>query len=369
MLGSGIDGLLGVLAALEQPALRIRPRQCTRLRHRRSTCALCSEACPTGAISWGTSLEVDPRSCSACGACASACPTGAIEPRSPTGPELVGRIRELAKHQPVVAIACRSYLESTTQAPGACLRVDCIGRVDEAVLVGAVAWGAERVVLVDGQCASCRNATVRQRMETIVERSRELLQAVGASASISFAPDLPRGQAPAVRVGGVSRRGFFSLLAGRASQAGPAGTEAILGPSEEARGADDPKPGDLPTFLPTRRRLLLAAVARLGRPTVSELHGGNGFWAEASLTERCIGCRACAQFCPTGALTKTEVEGRAALGFTAAHCTGCLLCRDLCYWKAVRLSPSVAAEAALAGTTVTWMTDEKGAGGGARSLR
>ncbi|MEH7416670.1 4Fe-4S binding protein [Neobacillus drentensis] len=53
---------------------------CSRKRHLRSTCSLCSDACQFGAISIdSTSFEIEPEKCNSCGDCMIACPLSAIE--------------------------------------------------------------------------------------------------------------------------------------------------------------------------------------------------------------------------------------------------------------------------------------------------
>lgn len=351
----GFDQLLGVLAALERPALRIRPRQCSRLRHRKTSCSLCADVCPAGAISWGpTTLEVAAQQCSGCGQCAAVCPTGALESRTPTGPELVGRIRDAAKQTPAVALACRAYVAAHPEVAGTCVRVDCLGRIDESVLVGAVAWGAKQVLLIDGACEQCRNGGIHAALARIVERSNLLLGAFGASGEISVVGQVPgelisHGRAP---VSAVSRRDLFGMMVGRGRQTTAAGVAAVAVEVQEPTTAASLRVGELPTFVPTKRQLLLSALARLGQPTAADLPGGDGFWADVRFTEKCTGCRMCAVFCPTSALSKAEDDGKPAVHFTASKCTGCFLCRDICLWKAVQTSAAIDAERALSGSAV-----------------
>ncbi len=85
MFDVGFDQLVDILSRLESRAIRVYPRQCSKLRHRRSTCTLCVDYCPVQAITWGESLQVDPDQCTGCGICAAVCSTGAISKRAEDG--------------------------------------------------------------------------------------------------------------------------------------------------------------------------------------------------------------------------------------------------------------------------------------------
>jgi formate hydrogenlyase subunit 6/NADH:ubiquinone oxidoreductase subunit I len=51
----------------------------------------------------------------------------------------------------------------------------------------------------------------------------------------------------------------------------------------------------------------------------------------------------CTQFCPTGALASTvnETDATVTLWFCAARCTGCGLCENVCFKRAVTLNDEV----------------------------
>jgi len=51
VLGLGFDRLVDILTRLESRAIRVYPRQCSKLRHRRSTCTLCADYCPVHIVS------------------------------------------------------------------------------------------------------------------------------------------------------------------------------------------------------------------------------------------------------------------------------------------------------------------------------
>ncbi|MBM4466960.1 MAG: 4Fe-4S dicluster domain-containing protein [Chloroflexi bacterium] len=346
MLGLALGQFVDVLTRLESRAIRVYPWQCARLRHRRSTCTLCADYCPVQAITWGESLQVDPDTCTGCGICAAVCPTGALEAQNPTNVELLTRIQGLAKEGASIAFACPRYLEARGKDADRFLQVNCLGRLDESILVGAVSLGAQTIWLLDSACQECPYAAGRAVAEQAVQRANALLQACGVPQRIFVGSQLPSEIGMATRppavVEGLSRRDFFSLLARQAAKTTVVAVDSVLG-SQGAQAKEDqpPKKGELPVRLPVKRQLFLAALRRIGKPVVASFEANGGPWAQFGFQETCTGCQMCAFFCPTGALSKVEEGGKAGVAFKISQCTNCRLCQDICYKEAVVLSSAV----------------------------
>jgi ferredoxin len=346
MIGVGVDQLVGVLTRLESRAIRVYPRQCSKLRHRRSTCALCADTCPVQAIAIGEALQVDPEKCTGCGICATVCPTGAFEARDPTNVEMFARIKDRAQGRNWVALACVRYLESRGEEANSFVQVPCLGRLDESILVGAASVGIQTLWLMDDACQECPQAIGRAIAEQVAQRSNAWLQALGIPQRIAIGPQLPselrvRAQLP-VAPKGPSRRAFLSVLARETARTAAVTMESIRGDQGAAAiEAQVPKKGELPVRLPAKRQLLLAALGCLGRPAVASSEIRAGLFAQLGFKETCTGCQMCAFFCPTGALTKAEEDGKVGVAFRAAHCVNCGLCRDICYREAIVLSENV----------------------------
>jgi formate hydrogenlyase subunit 6/NADH:ubiquinone oxidoreductase subunit I len=87
-------------------------------------------------------------------------------------------------------------------------------------------------------------------------------------------------------------------------------------------------------------------LRQMGKPAVADFEADGGpfgpaqgrLWAQFELKEGCTGCQMCAFFCPTGALSKIEEDGKAGVTFRISHCTNCRLCQDICYKEVVALS-------------------------------
>lgn len=353
------------LSRLESRAIGVHARQCVRFRHRRATCARCAEACPTHAITWGESLRIDADKCNGCGVCATICPTGALEAQTPTPEKLLALVESRVKEPAAIVFACARYLRS--ESDHTCfVHVRCLGRLDESILVGAVAAGATSVCLMDGACDGCPNTTGRTIAEQMVQTANVLLQAWNIPPRIKLISQLPPeakmpAQSPAL-ANGLSRRAFFKLLTRRdvGATSATAGKVSALD-TASATDTPEPKKGELPTRLPVKRQMLLNTLRRIGQPAIREY--ASGLWAQFSFQAGCTGCQMCAFFCPTGALTKIEQDGQVGVAFRPAYCTNCGLCQAVCYRNAVTLSCTVDLSKVFEDGTDTYLMQPAGARG------
>jgi formate hydrogenlyase subunit 6/NADH:ubiquinone oxidoreductase subunit I len=368
MLRPGLEQLVDTLARIESRAVHVYPQQCSKLRHRRSSCTLCADFCPVQAITWGESLQVDPDRCIGCGLCAAVCPTGALEAQAPTNLELLAQVQALLKPGTAIAFACQRHLETRNGDGERLIAVNCLGRLDESILAGTVCLGAEAVWLIDAACQDCPYAVGQAVAAQGVQRANKLLQVFGVTPHVFIGPHLPDGLSTVDRPRGtgetLSRRAFFSMLAHRTSGAAAMAATATLGSiydrgpevqSEEAKGT---KKGDLPVRLPLKRQILLSALKGIRKPAVAEFEADGGPWTQFGFEEACTGCQMCAFFCPTGALSKIEEGGKAGVAFRISFCTNCRLCQDICYKEAVQLAPGTDLSQVLGDTTEVLLMQE-----------
>jgi ferredoxin len=196
-------------------------------------------------------------------------------------------------------------------------------------------------------------------IEHIAARANSLRSAFGLAGQIVIGRQEQSLPAPVAASGaaGVSRRGLFSLLAGRS---GEAHTSAdVAGRGVVLLSSDAMPKMQLPVRLPARRQRLIEAMNRLTPDPASPIAAGaaTGLWAQFGVTKDCDGCAMCAYFCPTGALQKIERDGRIGLAFRLAHCTNCRLCQDVCVRGAVALSTDIDLRKALSGDVdIVWLS-------------
>jgi ferredoxin len=338
-----VNQVTEIVDRLERRPIAVAAEHCARQRHRRSTCTRCVDVCPVGAITWNDGPEIDWEACTGCGICATVCPTAALKASDPADDEMLVQIQRSVEKQGWVAFACPNARQGAAGS-GACIPVNCLGRLDEGLLVSAAACGAQSVWLVDGACTDCPQAMGRETAAAVLARSNALLEAFGVRPHVAFRPDLPPvAGAPGDNgvTQGVSRRGLFKALARETARVGEVAVEAAQGSEAETVPGGGSR-AQLPRALPDSRLLLLATLKRLGVPAAGVLVGDvDGPFARFELGPGCTGCQMCAFFCPTGALTRVVDGGRIGLAFRASHCTNCGLCRDICYRDAVRLSTEV----------------------------
>lgn len=377
-----------LLASLSSADLNVYPYRCAVVRNRHASCMRCAQACTSGAISVEEgAVSVDPDLCVGCGTCATVCPTCALEARHPADAELASRAHEaLEACGDVLVVMCDSMWRRNADAvdPARAVRVTCLGRMEESVLVDAVARGAKRVLLVHGPCECCPRSVGMHTYADVVDNANMLLETWGASPCVEVREKLPKcvrlegGSGACERVGGAfdeSRRESFSqvghavagMFAGEGTPEG-AGARPDGGEGEPAGAgsdvADAPAPlastsavtlktmldGTLPHFLPDRRERLLDALAELGEPTCDAALETR-LWGRVSIdVSRCKTCLMCATFCPTGAISKIEGDdGAVTLEHRPADCVKCRCCTDVCPTGALTLFEDVLASEVASG--------------------
>lgn len=349
-----LDLFTAACAVFDRCGIVVHNEYCLHTRHQRSRCLQCSSICPTGAISFHDGLVFAAEKCVGCGACASVCPSGALSAARPSNEELRSQVACHVAHLGAVAFACETYLTAHPRDRSRVVALPCVARLDESILVEAALSGASTIALLTTACAGCPRGGLGGLAETMVDTARRLLERWNNPAVLVLTeelPDQPSLPAPLVpdALSSLSRRAFFSILRERKTNPDrpvqPETTPVALG-----RRCDNPNArpnfADQPKAVPERLRLVVDALRR-PKPTPQPALFESRLWGDVTVTAACRGCAACAETCPTSALTAREQDGLWALSFETARCTQCGLCRDVCFAQAVTLAPSVSLEAVL----------------------
>lgn len=339
--------------AVDSGAIRVHRERCAKVRNRNVDCLKCAAACTSGCISLEDGeLVIDASKCVGCGTCATVCPTCALESLNPSDAELKAACLRAVRGDEVV-IAC-SQMEAALGdllVPGAAASVVCAGRVDESLLAGLAAEGVGRVTVLCGDCDHCAQRHGRDTAELVAETARQVLGAWGNDLEV-VVTDVPPVSVLASgadeAAGEVARAAYFaqerSCLPIREAEGVRVGSSAGEdAPKHPAHSLHVMKDGTLPHFIPDRRERLLDALAQLGEPAGGKL--ATRLWGAVVIDgTKCVSCRMCATFCPTGAIAKfDDADGTLGVTHTPGDCVKCGSCRDVCPADAITLLDAVPA--------------------------
>lgn len=300
------------LHILEQQGFQVNPQQCLSVRHRKVECHKCADACVSGCIKIDeTGVTIHTEKCIGCGTCSTACPTGALLLTNPADAHIAEEMRAVRNHNAgQVVVACASLIEQVgSKLDGdAVVKVACLGRLDESLLVQAVSEGAENITLVAGDCVDCPYAVGVHTIEEVVNGVRVLLAAWESPARVKLTHKFPRICAQEGKATyDVQRREFLlgmkEATASTAQQTARHFVKQKLGGEEAPLHEHVTSDGTLPRHMPARRVRLAEALEQLGEPRNVMVE--SRLWNKVTIeAEKCNGCQMCAVFCPGGALSK-----------------------------------------------------------------
>lgn len=297
--------------------LHVFPSQCLRLRHKKSTCQLCLDNCPTAAIIFGESLEIDYSRCQGCGICVNMCPTGVFELKELSYPTLLSTVGERS----VIEFAC----SLSPQGEGNVI-VPCLGYLNEAVLIGAAVYGAQAMRFNITYCKNCKlTSGLRVAMRSL-RRANKILALFEIPKKVLVTTNGSGGDYSLRNNRCYSRREFFSGLRKGTWDIVTRTIDSTLVDGEglaRTRVTLEPR-------LPKKRTLLLEHLKLLGQPATEQAKADNLPFAQVEIGDGCDGCGMCAKFCPTGALRLHDDGKRKVMDFNSGRCLGCNLCSDIC---------------------------------------
>ena len=135
-----------------------------------------------------------PRSASAAAPAPRCAPPAPLEAHHPSDAALAAAARaSRAANEGAAYLGCGELLE---RARGRydeekIARVECLGRVDEALLADLAVEGAREVVLIHGDCERCEHKRGRACAEAVVETAEKLLEIWGSPMTVRFSGKLP----------------------------------------------------------------------------------------------------------------------------------------------------------------------------------
>ena len=353
-----INDIVQIAEAMGKSPVVVVPERCAAVRNRNATCRTCIDVCQADAIEVrANELNLNASLCVACGACATVCPTEALLSVAPPDAELARSAAEAAVANDGTAVfACARMAAKRVADPALFAEVPCMARVDESMVLSLVSHGAMDVLLVDGNCATCKYGACDAAIAETVEQANRLLEVHGSAVRVRRASAFPDSLLADDTQGmyGATRRGFFSDAAGAAKDtvvtAARTTIEQELGYAdrrtigERLRVSDT---GEMAQFPMPRHEVAINALDAIGAPTAERVESRLFGTVDIDIN-RCNACGMCAVFCPTGALRRDPAEKALAalkyLEFSACECVQCGLCVDVCWKEALTLSNSVPAD-------------------------
>ncbi len=352
--------------------------RCTRVRNRNSTCTKCIDACIEDAISIaGNEIDLDPERCVNCGACIAVCPNDVMSALEPSASKVAEEVSATGdKSTGLVVFACSRRAAKHEVDDELFIELPCLAHAFDAELVAIAAHGLNDIVLVDGNCATCKYGKANTSIDETCSNVAALLEAVGADAIVTrtqeFPPELMRSGAHKRSIRGEDRRGLLSQTGNYVRQVATNVAKKTIddklgmGPEKKTLrqrlGAS--ASGRMPTFEPDFNYRLIDSMSTLLEASAetpaeasteasAETSLGSGevcpdapALAETAIDTRhfgsividaskCSGCGMCVLFCPTAALTYAEFDepedpDLRYLEFQASMCTQCRLCEDVC---------------------------------------
>jgi ferredoxin/coenzyme F420-reducing hydrogenase delta subunit len=323
--------------------------RCSRLLFSGAHCDRCLAVCPTGSISLTyPSLTIDD-TCSACGFCVAQCPNEVFafkgdNPGSADEGERPGLLY-------CSGLLAAGPLPACPLPPSI---IPCLGSISASFILDRAFKTEKSLEIVAGTCRDCSLKAGEESYRMREMEIRSLFDYLG----IGFPPvRISVGSVSERRLAAqqyqafqgfleekktLSRRDFFKRLRDSAMPYRPRPGKNGVSPGEET-----PESGE-PTIA---GRLRVDFFQKYGQGLAGETRAIPGF-AEVRAGEACTWCGACANLCPTGALTIADGPESARLLWTPAHCSQCTLCSDVCARKALHREPCLNA-AKIAGETTS----------------
>ena len=371
-----------LLQGMNRQNIAIEPTRCISVRNRNATCQRCVDSCAAGVLHRENGeLHANASLCIACGTCANACPTGAITLAHPSTAEIAAAAKQsLVAFGGYTVFCCEQAAQQAAQIKGftsealSCAKVcelPCLGHVDESLLVEQAARGAHGVFLVHGACESCAHAAGGKLCKEVCESAASLLHAFRSECTIELTEEWPPAVIDAVQKA-QDCCGAAASVAGAGSEAGAAlDTSTAAGAPDTSAAADAPdtsaysldtsaaadapgalddlyvkvgKQGTLSHHIPLKRTRLYNCLRHLGNPTESQVETRLVGRVEID-TSKCMSCRMCAVFCPTGALVAHGAPENEDEPFGLMHrpslCMQCRCCEQICAKGAITVTPKL----------------------------
>lgn len=308
---------------------------CKRVLFRQSECQVCSDLCPTNAISLPFGPEISG-ACINCGLCQIACPTETFEGLDNTDQVILEILQDKADtvtddHE--LFVHCHQAEADHSNS----ISVNCLGNMTENALIAMSGADVQILKASTGKCSDCQ---MNQGME-LFKQSASIYTKLSKMFSMSaITVNLREKQKIIQPSSGMSRRDLFrSLGTGVAKQA----AKVVVSKEQQIRALLKTDDDISIQKRPSPRREMLKGLLEEALST----DVGNDSYGEASNVDipwkkmlvdvpNCVGCGVCVNVCPTGALVKTVDDYQLTRTINHSLCTNCNVCSEACPQDVIR---------------------------------
>lgn len=332
--------------------------RCVFLKHKKSDCNLCVNYCSTEAIRLNRitkKVSIDPDKCIECSICTAICPTEVFKPTHSSEQEIFTKGKTLLELNKSLEVKCIQVEEVISDR---ILEVNCLGSIHQAHILGLIALGADTIHFRHADCQKCEAKFGRELISKTVQEVNNLLHPYKEKTTIQ----ITSGTEPAAffsdsenienlltdenDIEKISRREFFTSLIKKGQYSVAYSLNLVL---RDDKQSTKKRRDYADKYLPAKRKLLLSVLNNLASPDdtfidTTELTGVTDLEIKSN---QCSVCPTCSNFCPTGALSRTEVKDKrgkvtnATLFFNSSHCTKCGLCLAACFTNAIQYGDQI----------------------------
>ncbi|MDP2849455.1 MAG: 4Fe-4S binding protein [Sulfuricurvum sp.] len=306
--------------------LELSPARCVRALSVNSSCSLCSDSCPTSAITLlGRLPSINQSLCVGCAGCVSVCPSEALALDDFTPTEFFF-----------------SFISDDEAVVSCQKNIPCIAALSVEHLISLCSL-KNGLVLDIGHCSSCDiGDKVLAVMEERIQSANYLLEAIEAEKSVvceKIGYSNTEAEEPK------DRRDFFKTfhLRGIAKAKHDFEKEVQSTTDEFVEVKLDSSHNQelRAKKITDRRKLFFTALKRVEKPLQFHIVDASmiGFTSQKIMDEaKCTACQMCYRVCPTAALTSDMRNSK--IDFDPFLCVKCHLCHDVCESDAIRVSTS-----------------------------
>ena len=328
---------------------------CTRQLSPRSKCQKCADICPVDAISIERSstpgfmadMNLDEDACIECGLCTLACPTSAFSWQNPTLMQLRNKSAKACEaSEGKVYLTCDKT--GIKEFSSTVISVPCLGMIPWEFWLSLQSdyEGKFAIYLPDDLCEHCEVTSGEEQIFEQVGQAEEssgiAIELQNSKRELEF---FKRAQSEGYDAG---RRGFFTEIKAASKMVGNIALETAIGAPEkikprstqdrynsqreyekELKAQESEHAEYVPlgatAILTPRRKILLETLKR--HPELANFVPV----VLPSVNKNCTDCKACAYLCPSEAIT----IGSEGIQMSPKFCTGCILCQEICWPKAI----------------------------------